>query len=96
MKFLIRWRFHTGKIQDGLTSFSGMPAGDAVGDGGDKINLIGRWHDLAAGSGVAICESDDIDALSTWALNWNQSLDVEIAPVVDDTEAKAIGKAMFG
>ena len=96
MKFLIRWRFHTGKIQDGLTAFSGMPAGDAVGDGGDKINLIGRWHDLAAGTGVAICESDDIDALSTWALNWNQSLDVEIAPVVDDTEAKAIGKAMFG
>jgi len=26
---------------------------------GEKIRLIGRWHDLSQLSGVAICESDD-------------------------------------
>ena len=94
MKFLIRWTNHADKRHEALKAFSAMPAGDPVGDGGDKIKLIGRWHDLAAFTGVAICESDDIHALSAWAMNWNHSLDVEIAPVVDDAEAKALGKAL--
>jgi hypothetical protein len=94
MKFLIRWENHPDKLHSALKAFSAMPAGDPVGDGGSKIKLIGRWHDLASGTGVAVCESDDINALSTWALNWNEVLDVDITPVVDDAEAKAIGATL--
>lgn len=94
MKFLVRWRNHEDKRHEALKAFAAMPPGDPVGDGGDKIKLIGRWHDLAAMDGVAICETDDIAALSAWALNWNHALDVEVVPVVDDTEAKAIGSAL--
>ena len=94
MKFLIRWRNHEDKRHEALKAFAAMPVGDPVGDGGDKIKLIGRWHDLAAMDGVCICETDDITALSTWALNWNNALDVEVVPVVDDAEAKAIGSSL--
>jgi len=42
---------------------------------------------------VAICESDDPAAVASWALNWNSALDVEMAFVFDDEEARAIGRA---
>jgi Protein of unknown function (DUF3303) len=47
------------------------------------------WHAVA----VIICESDSADALANWALNWNSLLDVDIAPVLDDEETRALGKS---
>lgn len=61
-------------------------------DMGDKIKLIGRWHDLAHSKGVAIFETDDAEALFNWAMNWNSILDLEISPVLDDAETRAFGK----
>ena len=59
------------------------------------MRLIGRWHDVGAGKGVTICESDDLSAVHSWALNWNSVLDLEITPVLDDDEAKAVAKKKF-
>jgi hypothetical protein len=59
---------------------------------GDNIPLIGRWHDLSEFSGIAVCESDDPQALSRWALNWNALLDLQIRMVLDDDEARAVGR----
>ena len=47
-----------------------------------SVRLTGRWHDAGAGEGVAICESDDLAAVHSWAANWNGVLDVEIRPVL--------------
>ena len=44
---------------------------------------------------MAICESDDLAAVQSWALNWNSVLDLEITPVLDDDEAKAVAKKKF-
>ena len=68
-------------------------ADDEADRGG--VKLIGRWHDLASASGVAICESDDAAAVQSWAMNWNSVLDPEITPVLDDDEAKATVKKKF-
>jgi len=94
MLFLSKWRMHPGKAQEAYKVFSQLPAGDEVGDGGGKIRLIGRWHDVSGGTGVAISECDDPQALALWSLNWTMMMDIEITPVVADEEAKAIGKAM--
>jgi len=56
------------------------------------VKLIGRWHDLVAVGGWLICESDDISAVQSWALNWNGVLNMEVRPVVDDNEAKTMLK----
>lgn len=93
MKFMLSWQFHEGKLRDGLAHFSKMTPEQDAADHGSKIKLIGRWHDLARGSGVLICESDSAEAVSNWCLNWNSILDVEVAPVLDDNETRALGKA---
>lgn len=76
----------------GFKGFSQMTPADDKKDMGDKVKLIGRWHDLSQMTGVAICESDDAQALSSWALNWNPALDLQTSVVLDDAEARAVGK----
>lgn len=94
MKFMLSWQFHSGgKLHEGLAHFSKMTPEQDAADRGSKIKLIGRWHDLARGRGVVICESDSAEAVANWCLNWNSLLDVEVTPVLDDNETRALGKA---
>ena len=92
MKFMVTWRLHPDKREAALDGFARMTADDDKKDMGDKIKLIGRWHDLSEGTGVAICESDDPLAIATWALHWNAVLDLQTRMVLDDEEARSVGK----
>ena len=67
--------------------FKMTPEQDAA-DRGNRIKQIGRWHDMARGRGVVICECDSAEALTNWALNWNVLLDAEVVPVLDDAEVR--------
>lgn len=96
MKFMLSWTIHEDKRHEAFTAFSQMSEADDAADRGDGIRLIGRWHDLVSFTGVAICESDDLQAVSSWALNWNGVLDIDIVPVLDDSEAKQLGRKKFG
>jgi hypothetical protein len=91
MKFMVSWRVHPDKRQAVLNAFAQMTAEDDKKDTGSKVKLIGRWHDLSEFTGVAICESDDAQALASWVLNWNTFLDIQTRPVLDDEEARAVG-----
>lgn len=92
MKFMVSWRVHPDKRQAVFNAFSQMSPEDDKKDLGDKVRLIGRWHDLSQFTGVAICESDDASAVASWALNWNSVLDVQTSLVLDDEETRAVGK----
>ena len=92
MKFMLTWRIHPDKRQAAFNAFSQMTAEDDKKDMGEKIRLIGRWHDLSQFTGVAICESDDAQAVASWALNWNNVLDVSTVVVLNDEEARTVGR----
>jgi len=92
MRFMVKWRVHPDKRQVALAAFAQMTAEDDKKDMGDNIKLIGRWHDMSDSSGVAICESDDPLAMANWALNWNSVLDLETSVVLNDEEARAVGR----
>lgn len=93
MKFMLTYRLHQEKRQEALKVFSAMTAQDDKADMGENIRLIGRWHDVAGGTGVAIYESDDALAMANWALNWNPILDIVVTPVLDDEETRKVGKS---
>jgi len=92
MKFMVTWRLHADKRQAALAAFAQMTAADDKRDMGDKIKLIGRWHDFSRGGGVAVYECDDAKAIAHWALNWSSFMDLETTPVRDDAEAREVGK----
>ena len=93
MKFLVTWRIHDESRHDALKAFSEMSAEDDRADLGDSVKLIGRWHDMVAFTGLAVCESDDAGAVANWILNWNDVIDADVTPVLDDDETRAIGLA---
>jgi len=96
MKFMLTWRVHPEKRHEALKAFSQMTSADEAKDRGSEIKLIGRWHDFSGHTGVAVCEAVDARALAAWALNWTNILDLETIPVLDDDEARAVGKKKFG
>ncbi|QDT63358.1 DUF3303 domain-containing protein [Calycomorphotria hydatis] len=96
MKFLVTWRLHAGAMDEALALFSETPAEQDQAAMGDKVKLIGRWHDLVGGCGAAVFESDSISAVSAYALQWNRYMEIEISPVIDDEEARAVGLQMAG
>ena len=92
MKFMVKWRVHPEKRHEVLKGFSMMSENDQQNEVGDKINLIGRWHDVSKFEGVAICECEDANALAAWALQWNGAMDLETSVVLDDDEVRQLGK----
>ena len=89
MKFLIQWSSAPETRHDAYKGFARMSeADDAVDHVG--VTLVGRWHDVVSGGGVAICESDDVSAVQAWALNWNGVLEVDVTPVADDDECRSM------
>ena len=95
MKFMLSWSTFAATRHDALRTFAGMTDADDEADHPD-VTLIGRWHDLVAGQGVLICESDGLAAVQAWVLNWNGVIDVEVRPVLDDQECKATLRRKFG
>ena len=91
MKFMVSWQMHEGKLHETLAMFSGMTPEQDQQMMGDQIQLLGRWHDLVRGTGVAIVESSSADAVSAYCLQWNSQMDLDIAMVVDDDEARSLG-----
>jgi len=95
MKFMVTWKVQKDKRHDALKTFSAMSDEDDSRDLGG-VRLLGRWHDVIGFTGVAIAETDDPKELSAWLLNWNGVIDVQSVPVLDDNEARAIGRQIEG
>jgi hypothetical protein len=94
MKFMINWRIHDESRHNALKTFSQLTLQEELGDYADKINVIGRWHDLVGFTGVAIVETEDINAINSWLLKWNHIVDASATPVLDDEETRETGRAI--
>ena len=84
MKFMLTYAFTTDNWVAGLKRFT---SGDPTKEFPEGVTLIGRWHNVASRSGIAIIESASAEALMDYAMKWNDILDTTIAPVVEDAEA---------
>lgn len=96
MKFIIHWSYSDRTARhEGTKAFSEMPAGDAVGDGGENIELIGRWHAANGYEGFLVCATDSAEALTKWVMAWNSVLDLDVTPCLDDEELKGTAREFF-
>ena len=83
--YVIRYRFFEDKREEGTHAFANMPpTEDTCGN-----TLIGRWHDLGTGSGLAVCLSTSAVYLQRWAAQWTKLCDCAITPVVEPTPVVA-------
>ena len=92
MKFMINYEIHASKRQEVFSAFGAMALSDYQAQQGPNIKVIGRWHDVVNGRGVAICETTSAEAFSAWLIKWNAAVDFVVGVVHDDAEAHALVK----
>jgi hypothetical protein len=91
MKFLGKWKIEQDKWLPILNKCISMTPQERA-NAGDGVKIIGRWHDIAARTGVIVVESNDISAVARYIGQWNPYMEVELSPVVDDEESAAVGR----
>lgn len=92
MKFSLTWSINQDKWFDVLKVWVSLSAAERA-DAGEGVKIIGRWHNSAARSGVAIVEASDAAKLYRYLGRWNPYMDIAVAPVIDDEESAAVAKA---
>ena len=95
MKLMAYWKIHQDNRQDVFSSFAAMELDEYQSQQGPNVKIIGRWHDVINGTGVAICETDDLDALAQWLMPYQAICDFEIVPVLDDEEAHSTARKAY-
>ncbi|MDE3001871.1 MAG: DUF3303 family protein [Gemmatimonadota bacterium] len=93
MKFLVTWKVSEDKWLNILDVYSSMSA-EERGDVGEGVSLVGRWHDLADKSGVAVMESEDISAVFAYLGRWNPHMETTVRPVLEDEDAAEAGRVI--
>ena len=90
MLYQISWSIYPEKKVECNKLFGAMTPDDDAKDAGDKVKIVGRWHQLGGGKGVCICETDDDKALASWMQNWQGMCDISVVPVINDEDTRTI------
>lgn len=81
MKFIVKWHAPKSSVLDVEKRFLKTGGPPPAG-----VTMIGRWHDMNGG-GVLIAETNDAKALCAWQASWNDLLEFETSPCLEDAEA---------
>ena len=97
MLFYVKYQVDRDKQSDTQAFFANMSEEEREKEIPDGVNLVGRWHDLPNGWGVAIVEAESQEALTGWAMSLSGACTFPvITPVVDDDTGTKLLKQMQG
>jgi hypothetical protein len=91
MKYMVSWSIDQDNWLPILEKWGKMSAKERA-DGGRGVKIIGRWHDTASRTGVAIFQAKDIKDLYRYLGQWNPYMDMDVAPVLDDAESARLAR----
>lgn len=94
MKYMANYSIQQDKWLPILKKWTSMSPQERA-NAGDGVRIIGRWHDMAGRTGVAIFESNDLAAVQRYIGQWNPHMEIDLTPVVDDEESAAIGQRVL-
>ncbi len=90
MKFMMtfHWAPDTRQRAEAIERFlrtGGLPP--------DGVQLLGRWTRADLGAGFDLLETDDPAKLTEFAYQWNDLMELDIFPVLEDAElAEVLGR----
>ena len=88
--FYLKYTINENARVDCMTHFGSMTSDDDLVDMGPNVKLIGRWNCVGDSSGFCICEALSANVLNKWLLNWVPMATIDVSPIVDDNQARAI------
>jgi hypothetical protein len=91
MKFMLTFTFKPDKAKRNEAIARFMKTGGQPPKG---AKLLGRWTRADFSQGYDLLESDDPGALTEFALQWSDLMELEIVPVVEDKELTEVLRRM--
>jgi hypothetical protein len=91
MKFQGKWEIQQDKWLPILNKWISMTPQERA-NAGDGVKIVGRWHDMAARTGVIIMEANDLAAVERYIGQWNPYMDIDLSPVLEDEEVAAVAR----
>jgi hypothetical protein len=85
MLFISHWKILPGSRDAVIERFA-----KTGGQPPHGVKMLGRWHAVANGTGIAISEAEDASAMARWALEWNDLMEMEITPALTDEGLGAV------
>ena len=90
MLFQISWKMYPSSKIECYKAFSQMTPEDDLKDAGETIKIVGRWHAVGGGRGVCICETDSVESLTGWMVNWAGMCEIDVEPVIEDAPLRSV------
>jgi hypothetical protein len=85
MKFMLTFTFKPEGRDEAIARFKKTGGQPPKG-----VTLLGRWTAADFSGGFHLLESDDLKALTEFALMWSDLMELKIVPVVEDVELKEV------
>jgi hypothetical protein len=87
MKFMLTFTMQPDKRNEAIARF--LKTGGHPPQG---AKLLGRWTRADFSQGYDLLESNDATALTEFALQWSDLMQLEITPVIEDKELSELVK----
>ena len=91
MKVMVVWKTVPGNYKTAIDQF--LRGGGPVPPG---AKTVGRWHTPGSNLGWHLIETGDLTLIAQHVAEWSDVLVCDVYPVIEDAEAGAAAKAVFG
>ena len=85
MLFISHWRVPAGNRNAVIERFA-----KTGGQPPQGVTMLGRWHEVANGTGFAVSEANDASAMARWALEWTDLMEMDVHPALNDEQLGAV------
>ena len=94
--YLITWKLEHSTKMETIKHFAHQTEADDRAQEEPDMRTIGRWHNIADGSGVQIVEAKSADVVYAFILNWAPVLEAKVSPVLDDASVRKVILSKLG
>jgi hypothetical protein len=91
MLYAATFIIHADKRSECTTFFASMSEEALAADSGPDVKELGRWHNLADGSGFLVCEAKTTTALYEWFWKWSEDMcTIKVCPILTDDMCREV------
>jgi hypothetical protein len=95
MLFHIEYELFSDLKEQAQAYFADMSEEEIATEFPEGMTVIGRWHDIANGSGLMIADVSSEEALTSWMYGWSSLATFPVVkPVLDDGSARRLIQSM--
>ena len=97
MTFLVQWKLEHSTKMEVIKRFGQLNLeDDAASMHAAGVHQVGRWHNMAEGTGAGVFEAATMDGLHSYLYDWLPFATFTVSPVLDDAATQEVILSKLG